>query len=169
MSVRFLDRLLSPSSVSTNEDIGGAAFFVFFGGGWIQRGGHAVLDDGSDLGYVEDGTPCGPNMMCLERRCLPVAAFNLSTCPGSSVSRSCSHRGVSEMDTPSAFMWVFFFFNKLTMIAFDLLTPCRRAATRSSVSAIATTPGKTAAFLSPFPFPRRTRARKNIKVISPNS
>lgn len=109
MSVRFLDRLLSPSSVSTNEDIGGAAFFVFFGGGWIQRGGHAVLDDGSDLGYVEDGTPCGPNMMCLERRCLPVAAFNLSTCPGSSVSRSCSHRGVSEMDTPSAFMWVFFF------------------------------------------------------------
>ncbi|XP_019739156.1 disintegrin and metalloproteinase domain-containing protein 11-like isoform X2 [Hippocampus comes] len=57
------------------------------------RGGHAVLDDGSDLGYVEDGTPCGPNMMCLERRCLPVAAFNLSACPGSSVARSCSHHG----------------------------------------------------------------------------
>ncbi|XP_051925317.1 disintegrin and metalloproteinase domain-containing protein 11-like isoform X2 [Hippocampus zosterae] len=57
------------------------------------RGGHAVLDDGSDLGYVEDGTPCGPNMMCLERRCLPVAAFNVSACPGWSASRSCSHHG----------------------------------------------------------------------------
>lgn len=57
------------------------------------RGGHAVLEDGSDLGYVEDGTPCGPNMMCLERRCLPVTTFNLSTCPGSSPSRICSHHG----------------------------------------------------------------------------
>uniref|UniRef100_A0A669EGF1 ADAM metallopeptidase domain 11 n=1 Tax=Oreochromis niloticus TaxID=8128 RepID=A0A669EGF1_ORENI len=57
------------------------------------RGGHAVLDDGLDLGYVEDGTPCGPNMMCLERRCLPVTTFNLSTCPGSSSLRICSHHG----------------------------------------------------------------------------
>uniref|UniRef100_A0A8C4EAK3 Disintegrin and metalloproteinase domain-containing protein 11 n=1 Tax=Dicentrarchus labrax TaxID=13489 RepID=A0A8C4EAK3_DICLA len=57
------------------------------------RGGHAVLDDGLDLGYVEDGAPCGPNMMCLERRCLPVTTFNLSTCPGSSPSRICSHHG----------------------------------------------------------------------------
>ncbi|XP_020773931.1 disintegrin and metalloproteinase domain-containing protein 11 isoform X2 [Boleophthalmus pectinirostris] len=57
------------------------------------RGGHAVLDDGLDLGYVEDGTPCGPNMMCLDRRCLPVTTFNLSTCPGSSPSRICSHHG----------------------------------------------------------------------------
>uniref|UniRef100_A0A4W6EGQ4 Uncharacterized protein n=1 Tax=Lates calcarifer TaxID=8187 RepID=A0A4W6EGQ4_LATCA len=54
-----------------------------------------ILDDGLDLGYVEDGTPCGPNMMCLERRCLPVTTFNLSTCPGSSTSRICSHHGVS--------------------------------------------------------------------------
>ncbi|XP_061561913.1 disintegrin and metalloproteinase domain-containing protein 11-like isoform X2 [Phycodurus eques] len=57
------------------------------------RGGHAVLDDGLDLGYVEDGTPCGPNMMCLERRCLPVTTFNLSMCPGSSIARICSHHG----------------------------------------------------------------------------
>ncbi|KAM4624563.1 disintegrin and metalloproteinase domain-containing protein 11 [Polymixia lowei] len=57
------------------------------------RGGHAVLEDGSDMGYVEDGTPCGPNMMCLERRCLPVTTFNLSTCPGSSSSRICSQHG----------------------------------------------------------------------------
>uniref|UniRef100_A0A674N7R6 ADAM metallopeptidase domain 11 n=1 Tax=Takifugu rubripes TaxID=31033 RepID=A0A674N7R6_TAKRU len=56
-------------------------------------GGHAVLDDGLDLGYVEDGTPCGPNMMCLDRRCIPVTTFNLSTCPGSSYSRICSHHG----------------------------------------------------------------------------
>uniref|UniRef100_A0A3P8NEE4 ADAM metallopeptidase domain 11 n=1 Tax=Astatotilapia calliptera TaxID=8154 RepID=A0A3P8NEE4_ASTCA len=57
------------------------------------RGGHALLEDGTDLGYVEDGTPCGPNMMCLERRCLPVAAFNLSTCPGSNFGRICSDHG----------------------------------------------------------------------------
>ncbi|KAM7371617.1 hypothetical protein PAMP_008835 [Pampus punctatissimus] len=57
------------------------------------RGGHALLEDGSDLGYVEDGTPCGPNMMCLERRCLPVAAFNLSTCAGSNLGRICSDHG----------------------------------------------------------------------------
>ncbi|KAG7220616.1 hypothetical protein INR49_017870, partial [Caranx melampygus] len=57
------------------------------------RGGHALLEDGSDLGYVEDGTPCGPNMMCLERRCLPVAAFNLSNCAGSNFGRICSDHG----------------------------------------------------------------------------
>ncbi|XP_061700980.1 disintegrin and metalloproteinase domain-containing protein 11-like isoform X4 [Syngnathoides biaculeatus] len=57
------------------------------------RGGHAVLEDGSDLGYVEDGAPCGPNMMCLERRCLPVAAFNLSSCAGSNSGRVCSDHG----------------------------------------------------------------------------
>ncbi|XP_076000464.1 disintegrin and metalloproteinase domain-containing protein 11-like [Genypterus blacodes] len=57
------------------------------------RGGHALLEDGSDLGYVEDGTPCGPNMMCLERRCLPVAAFNLSTCPGITSTRICTDHG----------------------------------------------------------------------------
>uniref|UniRef100_A0A3B3ZD30 ADAM metallopeptidase domain 11 n=1 Tax=Periophthalmus magnuspinnatus TaxID=409849 RepID=A0A3B3ZD30_9GOBI len=57
------------------------------------RGGHVLLEDGSDLGYVEDGTPCGPNMMCLERRCLPVVTFNLSTCPGSNFGRICSDHG----------------------------------------------------------------------------
>ncbi|TKS92224.1 Disintegrin and metalloproteinase domain-containing protein 11 [Collichthys lucidus] len=57
------------------------------------RGGHALLEDGSDLGYVENGTPCGPNMMCLERRCLPVAAFNLSSCSGSNFGRICSDHG----------------------------------------------------------------------------
>ncbi|XP_028825407.1 disintegrin and metalloproteinase domain-containing protein 11 isoform X2 [Denticeps clupeoides] len=57
------------------------------------HGGHAVLEDGTDLGFVEDGTPCGPNMMCLDQRCLPVATFNLSACPGSSPSRICSDHG----------------------------------------------------------------------------
>uniref|UniRef100_A0A8C5B887 ADAM metallopeptidase domain 11 n=1 Tax=Gadus morhua TaxID=8049 RepID=A0A8C5B887_GADMO len=57
------------------------------------RGGHALLEDGSDLGYVEAGTPCGPNMMCLEHRCLPLSAFNLSSCAGSSHGLTCSHHG----------------------------------------------------------------------------
>ena len=53
-----------------------------------------MLEDGSDLGYVEDGTPCGPNMMCLDRRCLAVGAFNLSTCSGSAFGHTCSDHGV---------------------------------------------------------------------------
>ncbi|XP_035385324.1 disintegrin and metalloproteinase domain-containing protein 11-like isoform X2 [Electrophorus electricus] len=57
------------------------------------RGGHAVLEDGSDLGYVEDGTACGPNMMCLEHRCLPLSSFNISTCTGSSSGLTCSNHG----------------------------------------------------------------------------
>ncbi|XP_064171016.1 disintegrin and metalloproteinase domain-containing protein 11-like isoform X3 [Anguilla rostrata] len=57
------------------------------------RGGHALLEDGSDLGYVEDGTPCGPNMMCLDRRCIPLTAFNLSNCPSSSPFHTCSGHG----------------------------------------------------------------------------
>uniref|UniRef100_A0A8B9KII4 ADAM metallopeptidase domain 11 n=1 Tax=Astyanax mexicanus TaxID=7994 RepID=A0A8B9KII4_ASTMX len=63
------------------------------------RGGHAVLEDGSDLGYVEDGTPCGPSMMCLERRCLPLSSFNISTCPGSNSGPTCSNHGVRYTHT----------------------------------------------------------------------
>ncbi|KAI2546540.1 ADAM22 isoform 10, partial [Pan troglodytes] len=47
-----------------------------------------------DLGYVEDGTPCGPQMMCLEHRCLPVASFNFSTCLSSKEGTICSGNGV---------------------------------------------------------------------------
>ncbi|TRY64758.1 hypothetical protein DNTS_017805, partial [Danionella cerebrum] len=64
------------------------------------RGGHAVLEDGTDLGYVEDGTPCGPNMMCLDHRCLPVNTFNLSSCPGSSFSHVCSDHGDCSVYDP---------------------------------------------------------------------
>ena len=67
------------------------------GGGWLcrlLRGGHVQLADGSDLSYVEDGTACGPNMLCLDHRCLPASAFNFSTCPGSGERRVCSHHGV---------------------------------------------------------------------------
>uniref|UniRef100_A0A665TJ27 ADAM metallopeptidase domain 11 n=1 Tax=Echeneis naucrates TaxID=173247 RepID=A0A665TJ27_ECHNA len=70
------------------------SFTLYHQGKYLDcRGGHALLEDGSDLGYVEDGTPCGPNMMCLERRCLPMAAFNLSTCAGSNFGRICSDHG----------------------------------------------------------------------------
>lgn len=60
----------------------------------FPRGGHVQLADGSDLSYVEDGTACGPNMLCLDHRCLPASAFNFSTCPGSGERRICSHHGV---------------------------------------------------------------------------
>ncbi|XP_040187175.1 disintegrin and metalloproteinase domain-containing protein 11 [Rana temporaria] len=58
------------------------------------RGGQVMLPDDSGLGYVEDGTPCGPNMMCLDRKCLPATTFNFSTCPSSGRGEVCSSHGV---------------------------------------------------------------------------
>ncbi|KFP33024.1 Disintegrin and metalloproteinase domain-containing protein 22, partial [Colius striatus] len=57
-------------------------------------GGHVKLDEETDLGYVENGTPCGPDMVCLEHRCLPTEAFNFSTCPGTTGRQICSGHGV---------------------------------------------------------------------------
>ncbi|XP_056606561.1 disintegrin and metalloproteinase domain-containing protein 23 isoform X3 [Triplophysa dalaica] len=57
-------------------------------------GGHVLLDDDTDLGYVEDGTPCGPSMMCLERKCLPISSLNLTACPSGPSDRVCSSHGV---------------------------------------------------------------------------
>ncbi|XP_051817364.1 disintegrin and metalloproteinase domain-containing protein 22 isoform X3 [Antechinus flavipes] len=57
-------------------------------------GGHVKLEEEIDLGYVEDGTPCGPEMMCLERRCLPTASFNFSTCLSKKENAICSGHGV---------------------------------------------------------------------------
>lgn len=102
----------SRSTTRTSTWIAGKRFTSIWSGAWqlgycvlmclrcfdaSLRGGHALLEDGSDLGYVEDGTPCGPNMMCLERRCLPVAAFNLSSCSGSNFGRICSDHGVQKI------------------------------------------------------------------------
>ncbi|KAL0190660.1 hypothetical protein M9458_013358, partial [Cirrhinus mrigala] len=56
-------------------------------------GGHVLLDDDTDLGYVEDGTPCGPSMMCLERKCLPISSLNLTACPSGPGGRVCSSHG----------------------------------------------------------------------------
>ncbi|KFR05000.1 Disintegrin and metalloproteinase domain-containing protein 11, partial [Nipponia nippon] len=58
------------------------------------RGGHVQLVDGSDLSYVEDGTPCGPGMLCLDHKCLPATAFNFSSCPGSWDGKICFDHGV---------------------------------------------------------------------------
>uniref|UniRef100_A0A8C2EN73 ADAM metallopeptidase domain 23a n=1 Tax=Cyprinus carpio TaxID=7962 RepID=A0A8C2EN73_CYPCA len=57
-------------------------------------GGHVLLDDQRDLGYVEDGTPCGPSMMCLDRKCLPLQYLNLSSCPTGPSGHVCSSHGV---------------------------------------------------------------------------
>uniref|UniRef100_A0A671XZR6 ADAM metallopeptidase domain 23 n=1 Tax=Sparus aurata TaxID=8175 RepID=A0A671XZR6_SPAAU len=57
-------------------------------------GGHVLLDDETDLGYVEDGTPCGPSMMCLDRKCLPIQSLNMSTCPTGPNGQVCSAHGV---------------------------------------------------------------------------
>ncbi|XP_074904853.1 disintegrin and metalloproteinase domain-containing protein 22 isoform X3 [Buteo buteo] len=65
-----------------------------FGKVYNCSGGHVKLDEETDLGYVENGTPCGPNMVCLEHRCLPTEAFNFSTCPGTTDSQICSGHGV---------------------------------------------------------------------------
>uniref|UniRef100_A0A8D0H3Q3 ADAM metallopeptidase domain 22 n=1 Tax=Sphenodon punctatus TaxID=8508 RepID=A0A8D0H3Q3_SPHPU len=57
-------------------------------------GGHVKLEEDTDLGYVEDGTPCGSNMMCLEHRCLPTDSFNFSICPSTTDDQICSGHGV---------------------------------------------------------------------------
>ncbi|XP_055494327.1 disintegrin and metalloproteinase domain-containing protein 23-like isoform X2 [Leucoraja erinacea] len=64
---------------------------------WLQcskHGSHIIMDDGTDLGYVKDGTPCGPSMMCLERRCQPIQSFNISICPSGSSIKICSGHGL---------------------------------------------------------------------------
>ncbi|XP_030614210.1 disintegrin and metalloproteinase domain-containing protein 23 isoform X3 [Archocentrus centrarchus] len=57
-------------------------------------GAHILLDDETDLGYVEDGTPCGPSMMCLDRKCLPIQSLNMSTCLTGPNGQVCSGHGV---------------------------------------------------------------------------
>ncbi|XP_072539798.1 disintegrin and metalloproteinase domain-containing protein 23 isoform X4 [Salminus brasiliensis] len=57
-------------------------------------GGRVLLDDDTDLGYVEDGTPCGPSMMCLDRKCLPISSLNVTACPSGPDGRVCSAHGV---------------------------------------------------------------------------
>ncbi|KAJ3592640.1 hypothetical protein NHX12_007767 [Muraenolepis orangiensis] len=57
-------------------------------------GGHVLLDDETDLGYVEDGAPCGPSMMCLDHKCLPIQSLNVSTCPVGPNAQVCSAHGV---------------------------------------------------------------------------
>ncbi|XP_015708957.1 disintegrin and metalloproteinase domain-containing protein 22 isoform X10 [Coturnix japonica] len=65
-----------------------------FGKVYTCSGGHVKLDEETDLGYVENGTPCGPNMVCLDHRCLPIESFNFSTCPGTTDTQICSGHGV---------------------------------------------------------------------------
>ncbi|XP_075464648.1 disintegrin and metalloproteinase domain-containing protein 23 isoform X2 [Ascaphus truei] len=57
-------------------------------------GAHVLLDDETDMGYVEDGTPCGPSMMCLDRKCLQIQSLNISSCPLGSNGKVCSGHGV---------------------------------------------------------------------------
>lgn len=58
------------------------------------------LDEETDLGYVEDGTPCGEGMMCLDHRCLPIDPFNFSSCMGST-NKICSGNGVGGVHVSS--------------------------------------------------------------------
>uniref|UniRef100_A0A3Q3X6R7 Uncharacterized protein n=1 Tax=Mola mola TaxID=94237 RepID=A0A3Q3X6R7_MOLML len=60
----------------------------------VDCGGHVLLDDETDLGYVEDGTPCGPSTMCLDHKCLPIQSLNMSTCPSGPNGQVCSAHGV---------------------------------------------------------------------------
>lgn len=76
--------------------------FCFF---YLCSGGHVLLDDDTDLGYVEDGTPCGPSMMCLERKCLPISSLNLTACPSGPGGRVCSSHGVSDHHLTHTATW----------------------------------------------------------------
>lgn len=73
----------------------------------LHSGGHVLLDDDTDLGYVEDGTPCGPSMMCLDRKCLPIQFLNMSACPTSPNGRICSNHGVRTHGIYPALIYFF--------------------------------------------------------------
>lgn len=126
------------------------------------RGGHVQLADGSDLSYVEDGTACGPNMLCLDHRCLPASAFNFSTCPGSGERRICSHHGVGawrpgvggdpwqRAEGPAYRDWPY--------------PTSRSAATKGSASASQIGQAKTAVFTTPCLHLLLRARRRNIRV-----
>ncbi|XP_042329043.1 disintegrin and metalloproteinase domain-containing protein 22 isoform X4 [Sceloporus undulatus] len=61
---------------------------------YVCSGAHVKLEEDADLGYVEDGTPCGQGRICWEHRCLSVDSFNFSSCPGSTGGNICSGHGV---------------------------------------------------------------------------
>ncbi|KAH0627477.1 hypothetical protein JD844_003223 [Phrynosoma platyrhinos] len=61
---------------------------------YICSGAHVKLEEDADLGYVEDGTPCGHGRICWDHRCLSVDSFNFSSCPGSTGGNICSGHGV---------------------------------------------------------------------------
>ncbi|XP_077793033.1 disintegrin and metalloproteinase domain-containing protein 22 isoform X8 [Podarcis muralis] len=61
---------------------------------FVCSGGHVKLEEDADLGYVEDGTPCGQGRICWEHRCLSAESFNFSSCPGSTEGTICSGHGV---------------------------------------------------------------------------
>uniref|UniRef100_A0A670J948 ADAM metallopeptidase domain 22 n=1 Tax=Podarcis muralis TaxID=64176 RepID=A0A670J948_PODMU len=61
---------------------------------FVCSGGHVKLEEDADLGYVEDGTPCGQGRICWEHRCLSTESFNFSSCPGSTEGTICSGHGV---------------------------------------------------------------------------
>ncbi|XP_051871764.1 disintegrin and metalloproteinase domain-containing protein 22 isoform X2 [Pristis pectinata] len=65
-------------------------------------GGHVILDEETDLGYVQDGTPCGQDRMCINHKCLPLKAFNFSTCPGTSGAKRCSGHGICSNEVKCA-------------------------------------------------------------------
>uniref|UniRef100_A0A4W3JQB9 ADAM metallopeptidase domain 22 n=1 Tax=Callorhinchus milii TaxID=7868 RepID=A0A4W3JQB9_CALMI len=56
-------------------------------------GGHVKLDVDTDLGYVEDGSPCGNDRMCFEHKCLPLQKFNFSVCSSTNGTQNCSGHG----------------------------------------------------------------------------
>uniref|UniRef100_A0A3Q3ELH1 ADAM metallopeptidase domain 22 n=1 Tax=Labrus bergylta TaxID=56723 RepID=A0A3Q3ELH1_9LABR len=61
-------------------------------------GAHVLIDEDTDLGYVEDGTACGTDRICFNHKCLPIQQFNFSTCPGTTDKIICSGHGVCSSD-----------------------------------------------------------------------
>lgn len=121
------------------------------------------LADGSDLSYVEDGTACGPNMLCLDHRCLPASAFNFSTCPGSGERRICSHHGVGVWRPGGSLLGEAYTetWPCLPMLASPT---CRFAAMKGSVSVSQTGQAKTAVFTTRCPRPLPLGRLRDTKV-----
>ncbi|XP_026537152.1 disintegrin and metalloproteinase domain-containing protein 22 isoform X2 [Notechis scutatus] len=89
-------------------------------------GGHVKLEEDADLGYVEDGTPCGPNKICWDHRCLSIDTFNFSSCPGSTDRFICSGHGVcsNEMQCICEQLWTGVDCSKLGFSNSNALNSC---------------------------------------------
>ena len=62
----------------------------------IVNGRTSVINE-PELGVVEEGTKCGTNMICLNRKCQNITSLETIPCPMGAGGKVCSGNGVSRV------------------------------------------------------------------------